>query len=190
LTAAELSYRYQDQQHLIRQCVAGDTHAFRELYNGHVRAMYNTCYRLVNNHADAEDVVQEAFTDAFRNLNRFDFNYTFGSWLKRIVINKSINHLRNKKRLPVSAVADGLPEVADEGEGFELTDIKAAAVKQAIDDLPHPYRMVMNLYLFEDYSQEEIGQLLGIAHGTVRVQYMRGRQKVLNALKEKNLYGR
>jgi RNA polymerase sigma factor (sigma-70 family) len=181
---------YQDQQRLIRQCVAGDTSAYRVLYEQHARAMFNTSFRLLNNHADAEDVLQEAFTDAFRSLDRFNFDYTFGTWLKRIVINKSINHLRKQKRLPVNALPEAVPDMADDAPQGDETEWKAEVVRNTMNTLPEPYRTVLNLYLLEDYSQEEIGDLLGIAHGTVRVQYMRGKQKLLSLLKEQQLYGR
>jgi RNA polymerase sigma factor (sigma-70 family) len=170
--------------------VAGDTSAYRVLYEQHVRAMYNTSLRLVNNEADAEDVLQEAFTDAFKGLDRFDFNYTFGTWLKRIVINKSINHLRKQKRLPVNALPEAVPDMPEENGTHAETEWRADAVRKTMATLPEPYRTVLNLYLLEEYSQEEIGDLLGIAHGTVRVQYMRGKQKLLSLLKEQQLYGR
>ena len=79
---------------LVEQCKRGDSRAFAALYQKYAKAMYNTSLRIVNNTGDAEDVTQEAFTDAFRSLEDFHYKSTFGAWLKRIVINKSINYLR------------------------------------------------------------------------------------------------
>src|ERR1700741_1181035 len=82
--------------HVLKACRDGNAMSFKLLYDQYARAMYNTSLRIVNNPADAEDILQEAFLDAFRNLERFEFRSGFGSWLKRIVINKSINYVRRK----------------------------------------------------------------------------------------------
>lgn len=177
-----------EQQHLVRKCISGEPAAFRELYQLHVKAMYNTAYRLLNSHADTEDILQDAFTDAFRNIQRFNFNFTFGSWMKKIVINKSISHLRKKKAVIVSI--DEKKEPADTTETDEATHAyRVEAVRKGISALPDTYRTILNLYLYEDYSQEEIAGLLGISHGNVRVQYMRGKQKLHEILKNDGVYG-
>src|ERR1700710_2778471 len=82
---------------LVERCKRGDSRSFAELYHKYSKAMYNTSLRIVNNSGDAEDVLQEAFVDAFASLESFQYKSTFGAWLKKIVINKSINHLRKKK---------------------------------------------------------------------------------------------
>jgi RNA polymerase sigma factor (sigma-70 family) len=190
LAAVATLYRPDDQQELIRQCQAGNSASYRILYERHVRAMYNTCYRLLNSHADTEDVLQEAFTDAYRNLDRFNFDYTFGVWIKKIVVNKAISFLRKKKSMLVS-LDDNAPAPADEGHvDEEAFAYRVEAVRKGIEQLPDHYRTVLSLYLFEDYSQEEIGNILNLAHGTVRVQYLRGKQKLLDILKKEALYER
>src|ERR1700727_4087816 len=85
------------QDELVERCKQGDSRSFAELYRKYAKAMYNTSPRIVNHTGDAEDVLQEAFTDAFRSLEDFHYKSTFGAWLKRIVINKSINQLRKRK---------------------------------------------------------------------------------------------
>src|SRR3984885_5398258 len=82
---------------LVERCKQGDTRSFAALCQKYAKAMYNTSLRIVNHTGDAEDVLQEAFTDAFRSLNDFHYKSTFGAWLKKIVINKSINQLRKRK---------------------------------------------------------------------------------------------
>ena len=79
----------------VEKCKQGSSLGFKELYGQYAKAMYNTSLRIVNNPADAEDLVQESFIDAFRNIEGFNYKSTFGAWMKRIVINKSINHLRD-----------------------------------------------------------------------------------------------
>jgi RNA polymerase sigma factor (sigma-70 family) len=150
--------------------------------------MYNTSLRIVNNVGDAEDVLQEAFTDAFRHLNDFRYNSTFGSWLKRIVINKSITLLRKKK---MQLVDIETTQVADKGDSDSVDEVafeyKVEEVRKAIQRLPDGYRAVVSLYLLEEIPQEEIGHILGISHNTVRTQYHRAKQKLLNILKEGGL---
>src|SRR5215472_10328541 len=82
---------------LVERCKQGDSRSFAALYQKYSKAMYNTSLRIVGHTGDAEDVIQEAFTDAFRSLDDFHYKSTFGAWLKRIVINKSINQLRRRK---------------------------------------------------------------------------------------------
>ena len=146
--------------------------------------MYNTSLRIVNNRADAEDVLQEAFVDAFRSLNEFHYRSTFGAWLKRIVINKSINVLRKRRMDLVDIDETGLhllpqDEPIDENE----IQLKVEEVKTAIRRLPDGYRSVITLYLLEGYDHEEISEILGISHNTVRTQYVRAKQKLLHILK-------
>lgn len=170
---------------LVERCKLGDTAGYEMLYRQYAKAMYNTSLRVVNNTADAEDVLQEAFLDAFRSLNDFHYHSTFGAWLKRIVINKSINVLRKRKM--------NLVEL-DQTNAYALTDdekldeheiqYKVEQVKKGIEKLADGYRTVLSLYLLEGYDQEEISEILGISHNTVRTQYIRAKQKLLQILKQ------
>lgn len=143
--------------------------------------MYNVALRIVNDEAEAEDVLQEAFLDAFNRIADFRQETTFGLWLKQIVINRSINYLRKRK---VELVGIDEVEVADEpGYDESETQYKVAAVKAAMDELPDGYRVVLSLYLFEGYDHEEIAHILKITENTSRSQYMRAKRK-LNSLLE------
>ena len=82
---------------LVERCKQGDVRSYGHLYNQYAKAMFSTCFRLLNDRIEAEDVLQEAFTEAFRHLDDFQYKSSFGAWLKQIVVNKSINHLRKKK---------------------------------------------------------------------------------------------
>ncbi|WP_407522113.1 RNA polymerase sigma factor [Lacibacter sp. MH-610] len=169
---------------LIQQCLKGDTQAYRLLYNRYSQAMYNTALRIVNRTDDAEDVLQESFIDAFQQLARFEGRSTFGAWLKQIVVNKSISYLRKKKML-VSDLNDGMHEIADETPADEEgLFFSVDTIKKAVQQLPDGYRTVLSLYLFEEYKQEEIAEMLNISHGTVSTQYMRAKHKLVNVLKE------
>lgn len=172
---------------LVERCKQGDAPSYEALYRQYSKAMYNTSLRIVNNTADAEDVLQEAFLDAFRNLHDFHYRSTFGAWLKKIVINKSINLLRKRKTSLVDIESGELQGVQEE-EAINEDDIqyKVEEVKKAITRLPDGYRTVISLYLLEGYDHEEISQILQISHNTVRTQYVRAKQKLLSLIKQGN----
>ena len=170
---------------VVERCKLGDTSGYGVLYQKYSRAMYNTSLRIVNNTADAEDVLQEAFLDAFRSLNDFHYRSTFGAWLKKIVINKSINILRKRKLNMVDIDETGVFEVPEEeAPDAAWLQLQVDAVKKAIRRLPDGYRAVLSLYLLEGYDQEEIAGILGISHNTVRTQYIRAKQKLLSIIKQ------
>jgi RNA polymerase sigma factor (sigma-70 family) len=173
------------QDELVERCKQGDSRGFAELYRKYSKAMYNTSLRIVNNTGDAEDVVQEAFTDAFRSLEDFHYKSTFGAWLKRIVINKSINYLRKRKMDMIDIDKTNIGHLPEE----DMTDeqeiqMKVEDIKKAVGLLPNGYRTVLTLYLFEGYDQEEIAEILQVSHATVRTQYMRAKQKLVQHIKQ------
>lgn len=170
---------------LVERCKRGDPQSFQTLYRQYSKAMYNTSLRIVNNSADAEDVLQESFLDAFRSLHDFHYRSTFGAWLKRIVINKSINILRTRRNDFVDMESTELQVVADdEPVNEEEMQYKVEEVKKMITRLPDGYRTVLSLYLLEGYDHEEISQILNISHNTVRTQYVRAKQKLLTIIKQ------
>jgi RNA polymerase sigma factor (sigma-70 family) len=170
---------------LVERCKQGDTQSFQTLYQKYSKAMFNTSLRIVNNTADAEDVLQESFLDAFRSLHDFHYRSTFGAWLKKIVINKSINILRKRRNDLIDMESTELQAVPEE-EGINEEDIhyRVEEVKKMITRLPDGYRTVLSLYLLEGYDHEEISQILNISHNTVRTQYVRAKQKLLTFIKQ------
>jgi len=166
---------------LVDECRKGSRKAQFDIYKLYATAMYNVALRIVNHDAEAEDVLQEAFLDAFNRIGDFRQETTFGLWLKQIVINRSINYLRKRKMDMVSI--DGVEgDVVDEQEpDFEETQLKVEAIKSAMAELPDGYRVVLSLYLFEGYDHEEIAHILKITENTSRTQYMRAKRK-LNSL--------
>lgn len=173
---------------LVERCKVGDARSYEALYRQYAKAMYNTSLRIVNNTADAEDVLQEAFTDAFRSLEDFNYRSTFGAWLKRIVINKSINTLR-KRKVHLEEIeeteAQALP--AEEPVDERTIRLQVDGIRKTVQQLPDGYRAVLSLYLLEGYDHEEISEILGISHNTVRTQYIRAKQRLLNILKQEGL---
>ena len=173
---------------LVERCRQGDRRSYGELYQKYSKAMYNTSLRIVNHTADAEDVLQESFVDAFAAIDSFGYKSTFGAWLKRIVINKSINALRKRKMdiidIEKTTAVHMAEEEAYDEEGLKF---KIEEIRKAVKDLPNGYRTVLSLHLFEGYDQEEIAEILQISHATVRTQYMRAKQKLLLLIKQGGL---
>ncbi len=167
-------------QALVKKCKTGHTNSQYELYSLYVDAMYNVCLRMLGNKEDAEDVVQESFIVAFKNLGNFKFESTFGTWLKRIVINRSINFLKVKRIqiIPMDAAEFHITEEVPEQN--ETVDIEK--VKKAIDKLPQGYKQIISLYLIEGYDHVEIGEVLNISVSTSKSQYHRAKKKLIGII--------
>ncbi|MGH2643188.1 MAG: RNA polymerase sigma factor [Chitinophagaceae bacterium] len=161
---------------LVVRCQTGDMSAAKQLYEQYSKAMYNICLRMMNNAEDAEDMLQEAFYQVFKNIGSYRGESTIGSWIKRIVVNKCINQLKKKKIVLVAA--DNIEYAEEERMEEDAFKYTVENVKQAIKYLPDGYRTVLNLYLFENYSHKEIAERLGISESTAKTQYMRAKQRV------------
>ncbi len=164
---------------LVEKSKLGDRKTQYQLYSLYVDAMYNVSFRMVKSKEDAEDILQESFVEAFKNLASFRYESTFGSWLKRIVINKSINHLK-LKRVPLIAMDDyegWIPEQPEEEVKEPQLDI--GMIKSAIKQLPEGYQTIINLYLIEGYDHSEIGEILEISTSTSKSQYHRAKKKLI-----------
>lgn len=170
---------------LVERCKKGDMPGYKQLYQRYAQAMYNTCLRILNNVQEAEDVLQESFTEAFKNLQSFEQRTSFGGWLKQICINRSINQLKKRRVSFVDIDQTAVQEIAA-GQATDETEImmKVAAVKNSMMKLPDGYRTVISLYLLEGYDHEEIAGILQVAESTVRTQYIRAKQKLLQLLKK------
>ncbi len=149
--------------------------------------MFNVCMRILNHVGEAEDVLQEAFIDAFAKIGDFRQQATFGVWLKQIVVNKAINQLRSRKVELVNIDEYGLGgdeyDVADYTDKDTYTEdntrYEVERIRRAMEQLPEGFRVVLSLYLFEGYDHEEIGNILGISETTSRTQYMRAKKRLL-----------
>jgi RNA polymerase sigma-70 factor (ECF subfamily) len=149
--------------------------------------MFNVAMRITNDYAEAEDVLQESFLNAFQNIHTFRGDSTFGSWLKTIVVNKAIG-LVKKRKLSLIAIDDR--EYAETVETVDEADMQyqVASVRKAIQKLPDGYRVVLSLYLLEGYDHGEIAEILQITEATSKSQYSRARKKLLDLIKNEHTY--
>ena len=134
------------------------------------------------NKENAEDMVQNSFIDAFNNLKKFRYDSTFGSWLKRIVINNCINNLKSKK-IEVEPLENHEYHLNEENEEV-VKEIDIKKVKVGIKKLPTGYRQIINLYLIEGYDHVEIGEILGVTTSTSKSQYHRAKKKLVSIIND------
>ena len=170
---------------LIDSARKGNQQSMYRLYKLYVQAMYNTCIRMVSNQYDAEDIIQESFVKAFNNLDSFRGDSSFGSWLKRIVINQSISFLRTKKQEFTDI--DNLQIVTEEEED-NIPKVDPTMIHESIKALPEKARVVLNLYLLEGYRHKEIAEILDITVSTSKSQYLRAKQLLREKLKKEIRY--
>ena len=168
---------------VIERCKKGERKAFQELYNLYAKAMFNISVRILNNSDEAEEVLQDAFLKAFEKIENYDKNYSFGVWLKRIVINRSLDVLKKRKLNFVSI--DEANYTEEEQEEESIYDVEA--IKKCINELPDGYRTVLTLFLFEDYSHKQIGEVLNISEGTSKSQYNRAKKKLIELVNLKTI---
>jgi len=171
---------------IIEQSKRGNIKAQHQLYNLYTKSMFNICMRMLKNRSDAEDILQESFCDVFDKLATFQYESSFGAWLRRVVINKCINFLKAKKVELV--LIDNLLrlDVSEESEDDFDIELNVAKVHKAIELLPDGYRVIFNLKVFEGYEHSEIAQILEISESTSKTQFMRAKRKLKEILKNKN----
>ncbi len=170
-------------QDIIDRCKRKDRGAQFQLYKLYYKAMFNTSLNILRDRAEAEDIMQEAFLSAFEKIESYRGEVSFGVWLKKIVINRSLDALRSRK-IDFTAV-EGKEEVLEDTVEQETFSYNIEEIKEAINKLSEGYRTVLSLFLIEGYDHEEISQLLGVSNATSRSQYMRAKQRLKKILLEK-----
>jgi len=168
---------------IILKAANGNAKAQKQLYELYAKAMFNICYRMMNNIHDAEDMLQEVFCEAFKRLNSYRFESTFGAWIKRITINKCINELKRKK-VALELKEDITPDaVSDDYEDTETVALSVEHIKHALGLLPDGYRVVFSLYMLEGYDHQEIAEIMNVSVSTSKSQLARAKKKLIDILK-------
>ncbi len=169
---------------VIEGCKKGNQRSQYKLYQLYSRAMYNVCLRMMNSREEAEDLLQDSFTDAFHRLHSFRYESSFGQWLKRIVVNKCINEIKRKKAdLSYFDDMGWFKNQEEEKEEAYGNGLSIENVKKAMEQLPSGSKLIFSLYLLEGYDHVEISQILNISESNSKSQYMRARLKVKEILK-------
>lgn len=166
----------------IERCRKGEKQAYREFYELYSKAMFNISLRMLNNTEEAEDLLQEAFVIAFEHVGEISSDTGFGGYLKKIVINRCIDRIR-KRKLDLLSLDEA--RYVEEETADEALDYNIEVLMTCIRELPQGFQLVINLYLFEEYSHKEIGEALNISEGTSKSQYNRARKKLAELYKQK-----
>ena len=172
-------------QEIIDQCREGSQKAQFQLYKLYYRPMYSVCMRIINNETEAEDIMQEAFLKAFSKIDTYKGEVSFGAWLKKIVINRSLDYLK-KRKVKFEEINEKTNQLPD--YQMETKEVNVQVIKDAIQKLPDGYRVVLSLYLIEGYDHEEISEILGISNSNSRTQYLRAKNKLRELLKDTEIF--
>lgn len=174
-----------DDKQLVSECLKGKRVAQKQLYEQFAPSMLAVCYRYTKSIADAEDVLQEGFVKAFKNLAQYKGEGNLGGWLRRIMVTTAINYLKKNSRYQTEllftdehlhAVSVYQPDVQLDAK--DLADL--------IRQLPAGYQTIFNLHAVEGYSHVETGLMLGIKEGTSRSQYARARALLIQWIEQRN----
>jgi RNA polymerase sigma-70 factor (ECF subfamily) len=177
---------------LINRCKNNDRQSQHKIYELYAKPMFNVCYRIINQHEEAEDVLQESFIKMYKQINSYREDSTFGAWFKRIVVNNSLNHLKKRERelIQIENIAYEADKEYVENDTEDIPKATIVEIQNAMELLPEGYRIVFTLFLFEGYSHKEIADRLGISESTSKSQLNRSKKKMkeilINKAYEKN----
>lgn len=178
----------------VKRAIDGDQDAYKQLMDKYQKPLYFHVLKMVRNHEQVEDLVQEAFMKAFNNLNSYNTNYAFSTWLYRITTNHTIDYLR-KKKLKTTSINDPVKtkdgemeiQISDEAETDRniIRKERKKIIHDAINDLPKKYRRVIEMRHLQELSYQEIAEQLDLPLGTVKAHIFRAREMLYKELKDK-----
>jgi len=146
--------------------------------------MYNVSYRIVGDSYLAEDVMQESFLKAFAKLDSFSGNVTFGSWLKKIVVNTSINELKKSNKFQFESLDHNTKLFENTEESENYSELKVESILKTIQSLKSNYKIILTLFFIEGYDLEEITSILNITNENCRTMMSRAKESLRKKLNE------
>lgn len=173
-----------NEKELIERCRKNEYSAQLTVYNLYKDMMYNVSFRIVKSRADAEDIVQESFIKGFEKIDQIKEEVSLGSWLKRIVINASLDLIRKRKKEYWIEETEILEKEVNEPEMEDYSQLEVNHIKECINKLKEKYRLILVLYMIEDYTHREISELLNLKESTVRNQYRRGKSQLIEMIQK------
>ena len=170
-------------QELIKDCIQGDRKAQERLFKVSYPLSLNICRRYTRDFEEAQSVVNEGMLKVFRELDHYSPDFPFGGWLRRIMVNSSIDHYRKVKRYrerhqEIEDVSLSYPNINPDA----LDKISTDELMKLIQELSPAYQMVFSLYAVEGYTHREIAEKLGISEGTSKSNYAKAKAKLQKAL--------
>lgn len=183
-----MSLANQNIEELIVLCKQKNQKAQFEVYNRYCKAMYNVALRIVKDIHYAEDVMQEGFLKAFTNIDNYKQEVAFGAWLKKIIVNYSIDFYRKTANFNQDDYEKTLYKIEDSesnaSDDVDFNNLKIKQVLETIQSLKDNYRMVLTLFYIEGYDQEEISEILNISYANCRTTLSRAKDKLRKKLQE------
>ncbi|HWP82932.1 MAG TPA: sigma-70 family RNA polymerase sigma factor [Bacteroidota bacterium] len=170
---------------LVDQCLQGNRRAFEVLLDRYQRTVFNVVYRIVKDVEDAQDITQSTFVKAFENLRSFNPKYKFFSWIYKIAVNESLNHLNQRKR--TTELNEDIVSEEDDPEGSLNNVDLSEKINDCLMKLSPEYRVVIVLRHFQDLPYHEIGQILDLPEKTVKSRLFAARQALRRHLMRKGL---
>jgi RNA polymerase sigma factor (sigma-70 family) len=171
---------------LIVLCKQSNQLAQFEIYNRYSKAMYNVACRIVKDEHFAQDIMQEGFLKAFTKINDYKQQVEFGAWLKRIIVNYSIDFYKKNNRINYGDFEKNLSKIEDSHEklidDFDFNNLKVKQILEAINSLKENYRMVLTLFFIEGYDYEEISEILNINYANCRTTLSRAKESLRHKL--------
>jgi RNA polymerase sigma-70 factor (ECF subfamily) len=174
---------------IVEACLRGERRAQERLFQTYYGKMLAVCMRYLSDKDSAQEILQVSFLKVFDKLEFFDFSGSLEGWIRRIVTNTAIDHLRKAKKDPFLSDKDndfvtGSADPMVELEQIELLDLKAQVAMDAIAKLSPAYRTVFNLYVIEEHTHKEIAEILGISEGTSKSNLAKAKMNLQRLLKE------
>lgn len=167
----------------IKKFVKGNKRTFEKIYNAYAPNMYSHCLRMARNEDDAKDILQESFIKVYNNRKQFDSSQSLGGWIRKIVINTSLNFI--KKNYSINYERDEVIEMQVETDNDYKGEITKERLMNALDTLPEGYKVIFNLYVIEGLTHPEIADYLEISVNTSKSQLHKARKMLRNQLEEK-----
>lgn len=173
-----------NQKEIIQRCKKNDYAAQLEVYNMCKQMLYNSCYRILKSKEDAEDCMHDAFIKGFQKIQQVSDEIHIGAWFRRIAINTSLDKIRKEKHTFWVEESKELEAEVEEIEIEDAEQISIEFIKESIHQLKEKYRIILILYLIENYNHREIAKMLNLKESTVRNQYARGKKQLADVLKK------
>lgn len=163
------------EEEIIEGCKKGSKKAQKLLYDLYSRKYYGICLRYFKNSNEAEDALQEGFIRIFNSIDKFRFEGSFEGWMRRIIVNTTLNFYKANLKHYYNSDFEELEEIIED-ENTNYDKLTVDLMLKTIRELPDGYRLVFNLFEIEGYSHKEIAEMLGISINTSKSQLMKAKK--------------
>ncbi|NRS88917.1 RNA polymerase sigma-70 factor (ECF subfamily) [Flavobacterium sp. 7E] len=171
---------------LIALCKKNDQKAQFEIYNRYSKAMYNVAFRIVKDYHFAEDIMQEGFLKAFIKIDSYKNEVAFGAWLKRIIVNCSIDFYKQQNKYYKKDFDNLAVTLVENDNDFidsaSFNELKVQQILATLQTMKESYSMVLTLFYIEGYDQEEISEILNISYANCRTTLCRAKENLRSKL--------